>query len=347
MKKIMMIGDVHAQISNLQQMFKLFTFIAEQARHHKVDSVLFLGDIYHTHAVLRQEVINMVQKGFMGIASHAQIDPKHVITLVGNHDGYTPTSIELNALSLTLPNHTVITHPISVGSFVLMPYYADHTKFIEEANKLGEPDKILVCHQTFNGAAYENGFYAPDGIDHKQLNYYRIISGHIHARQQFDNVIYLGTPLSANSGDYVTLSDKETYKCIWIYDLEKNVIDGIPTMNKVKNTYKVNLPQDTEMMDQLTPEFIKENEIKVFFNGSKEDYLEVQKKYGISCKYTHVTPQTKKVKKTLNSETVYSNIQSAFEMYFKEIVSGSPEEKDLLWKKVQQAQKMLGTSNIS
>src|SRR5690606_29183747 len=48
---------------------------------------------------------------------------------------------------------------------------------------------------------YDNGFYAPGGLDHTRVPQKRIVSGHIHTAQEFGNVWYPGTPRWENRND--------------------------------------------------------------------------------------------------------------------------------------------------
>lgn len=81
MFKVLRVGDPHAKINNLEEMSKLMDFVLETARLHKVSQIEILGDLFHTHAVLRLEVQEFWAK-YIGLLSH------HfpTIILVGNHD---------------------------------------------------------------------------------------------------------------------------------------------------------------------------------------------------------------------------------------------------------------------
>jgi len=50
-----------------------------------------------------------------------------------------------------------------------------------------------LCHQTFDGAKFSEGFYTTDGIDSSLIKTDLIISGHIHIEQRWANVYYPGT----------------------------------------------------------------------------------------------------------------------------------------------------------
>jgi metallophosphoesterase superfamily enzyme len=59
MTKVLYVGDPHAQISNLDESERLLNFVQESANKHEVDSIVILGDLYHTFAI----TIHLPSKG--------------------------------------------------------------------------------------------------------------------------------------------------------------------------------------------------------------------------------------------------------------------------------------------
>jgi hypothetical protein len=69
-----------------------------------------------------------------------------------------------------------------------------------------------VCHQTFDGSQYENGFYSEGGINVALVSKFeQVISGHIHKTQKFANIFYPGTPR------WDSISDANENKAIWLF----------------------------------------------------------------------------------------------------------------------------------
>jgi DNA repair exonuclease SbcCD nuclease subunit len=161
------------------------------------------------------------------------IFPK-VILLVGNHDLVGDTQRErqmsaLDTLKIGLKNVKIIDRPAIYDGWGFMPYFSDGERFIEEANKLAEAGvKTLVCHQTFDGSQFENGFYAPEGIDQNRLLVTHIVSGHIHKTQTVGRVFYPGTP------KWDTLSDANEAKGIWTFDGQWNMIDTSEVVEPIR-----------------------------------------------------------------------------------------------------------------
>jgi hypothetical protein len=123
----------------------------------------------------------------------------------------------------------------------MMPYQADRGQFVELARSL--PSRTLICHQTFAGARYENGFYTEDGVDPALLPQGLVLSGHIHSPQTFGKVTYLGAPR------WRTLSDADVERAIWLleFDDRGQLVSKTPfstgeVCRQIK--YRLDTPQD-------------------------------------------------------------------------------------------------------
>jgi len=212
MIKILRLGDPHVRPSNINESDKLLQFVVDIALEHKVDRIEILGDLFHTHSVLRLEVLEFWTDW---LDTLNDLCPTYV--LVGNHDQSGDYGSNSNALSvfskLKNKNIHIVETAMIVGSIGYMAYVHDQKRFLELALGLKEQGvKTLVCHQTFAGSQYENGFYAPDGINPDDLPFEIIISGHIHAMQRFGKVIYPGT------ARWDSISDSNEIKGIWLFE---------------------------------------------------------------------------------------------------------------------------------
>jgi DNA repair exonuclease SbcCD nuclease subunit len=214
--RILRVGDPHVKVTNIEESERLVEFVAEKAVELKVDRIEILGDLFHTHAIIRLEVLD-----FWLWALELLSDICEVIVLIGNHDqsgDYSSNSSALDVFTkIRNDNLKVVGFGRLEGIFAYLPYIHNRETFVTHANHLAEKGaKVLVCHQTFEGSKYENGFYAPDGVDPESISedYIHIISGHIHSRQEFGRVDYPGT------ARWDTASDANQPKGIGIYDHE-------------------------------------------------------------------------------------------------------------------------------
>ena len=217
MFRILRVGDPHAKVNNLEEMGRMFDFIEEILVKNPVSRIEILGDLFHTHAVLRLEVQEFWAKQLDRL-SRGHL----VIVLVGNHDmsgNYNSTFSALSLFKDMRPHNLhIVDEPRMFNStYGYLPYIHDHKQFIDAANGLADNGaKVLVCHQTIQGSRYESGFYASDGVPTGDWSarFNHIISGHIHSEQSFENVIYPGT------ARWDGIVDANTKKGIWIHTHE-------------------------------------------------------------------------------------------------------------------------------
>lgn len=211
---ILYVGDPHVQVSNLQDSEKLMSFVLSKAEDLKVEKIVLLGDLTHNHAVLRLEVLDFWQKWLNTFSSKYK-----TVVLCGNHDMQNQHNGSIHALQVFKninKNLVIVDDQYLDDGYGYLPYIHNHEIFATKAQELFlKGAKKLVCHQTVDGSKYDNGFYAPDGIDPKSLPLFvEVISGHIHTTARIDNWFYTGT------AKYDTLSDANQDKGIWHYDKE-------------------------------------------------------------------------------------------------------------------------------
>ena len=221
--KCLFVGDMHVQIKNLKDAGKLIDFIIKTAEDNNIKCVEFLGDIQHTHAILRIEVVDFWKKAFDKIEK-AGIG---CVVLVGNHDqpGSKEKEQEMNSVNIFTSNKSpnasnariIANKPMIIEGIAYVPYYSDEEAFLKAAQDLYDQGatELLVAHQTFTGAQYENGFFSEEGIDPALIPQEQIISGHIHKTQQVGKCFYPGTP------KWDTMADANQEKGIWIFTHEE------------------------------------------------------------------------------------------------------------------------------
>lgn len=208
--KVLYVGDPHIRPDGLDEGWKLVDLIAKVAEEQGVHHVVFLGDQFHTHSVVHLSVLGFWQKAFATVAQYAK-----VWALVGNHDMSGRIGDYNHALMLYDPDvvHVVSEPTDAPWGALMIPYVSDHESFDNVVNDNFNPkQKLLICHQTFDGSQYENGFFAKDGIDPNLVPQEIVISGHIHTPQQLGKVWYPGSPR------WQTISDANTQRAIWVVE---------------------------------------------------------------------------------------------------------------------------------
>jgi DNA repair exonuclease SbcCD nuclease subunit len=216
--RILRVGDPHAKVNVIEEMKALIEFVCEQATLNRVDRIEVLGDLFHTHNVIRLEVIEFWTWAFDKLSQTCE-----TVVIVGNHDLSGDYNSNFSALTvfgmMGKPNLHIIEKPTLLGNIGYVPYTHDASSFIRHAGTLADSGaKVLVCHQTIEGSKYESGMFAPDGIPAAEWaeRFEHVISGHIHSTQGFGNIIYPGT------ARWDSLSDANQPKGIWYFDHDQS-----------------------------------------------------------------------------------------------------------------------------
>lgn len=266
--KYLIVGDVHAQASDLDDCRALIDRVCEvldTIEEHVI--VLFMGDQYNDHAIINAEVLKFWCDSFK------RLKDKHatVYALTGNHDTPGSTFTGANAMLAHVDQITVIDRPMSTGTSTgFVPYIRDQAEFVAACNKLDA--KLIFAHQSFTGAQFENGFYDPSGIDQELIKQKAVISGHIHLAHTIGKVTYVGSPR------WRTRSDANIDKAIWLYD----IVDGVVLSKQAFDTStvcrKVWAFEDREDIGVAIQGLKKDDRVFVDIYGS-EKYINVAKEF--------------------------------------------------------------------
>lgn len=209
MGRVLVIGDVHSTAEELEDCEKLIELVIDTANAQKVDHVLFMGDIYNSHNVMRVEVMAFWRRTFQTL----NVAGIKTYVLVGNHD-YGGEGLKIHSLMAHEEQVQVVNAPLSLFPNVMMvPYVSGNETFIQTCKEAG--GTTLFCHQTFTGAKYENGMFAPDGVEPDEIPQEYVISGHIHLPNSFGKVTYVGAPR------WRSLADADVERAIWIYSFDE------------------------------------------------------------------------------------------------------------------------------
>lgn len=334
------VGDLHVMVSNLEDTARIFDLIEITALKEQVKTVIFLGDIFHTHAVIRQEVGHFVKDRMVRLYKAGSVnDGFTIVLLAGNHDGSSPHSVVQNADRLIFgdigPSIIVVdqTNGYVYGDFFMVPFMGDNDEFVRACQL--SPDKILVCHQTVEGAYYENNSLAPGGVNQDLLPQKLIIAGHIHLKQKVGKVIYPGTPRALTASEY------NVNKEILLYDTVSGWFKQVPTDHLVKRYFRYELKQGSESemsLDVDMDRIIKPgDDVRLVVSGTEEFYKESLEKYEYLSGKIRFIPNIRKVlQKKVDIESDGSSVQKAFHQYVHEIYDAPLEVKGKVWKKLQE-----------
>lgn len=229
MSKFLLVGDMHVKRDNIEESSRLVDWINSLLKQYSINKVIFLGDQYNDMGIVRAEVLNFWHNNFY-LMHQNNIQ---VCVLTGNHDiagdGITtPLYTHKDYITLVPPETIVDFYGLKIIGFT-----RDQKKFIHLLGQI-KPFSVIVCHQEFNGAQYDNGMYAPHGIPLEHVKHLKlVISGHIHKKQQFANVVYVGTPRQ------LTKSEVLEVKGVHIFDLNTLSFEFIKTPHEIAEPYQI------------------------------------------------------------------------------------------------------------
>lgn len=280
----LLVGDMHVKRDNIEESKKLIGWIADLSKKYNA-RVIFLGDQYNDFGLVRVEVLEFWKNAYKQIPNS--------ISLVGNHDlnpaGVTSSMLAHENDTLVIGNRlTLIDENLKMYA---VGFIRDNVLFSDialAAKSLGA--KILLCHAEFNGAQYENGFYAPHGVElDKVPNDIVYISGHIHKKQDITNklgqvvVRYIGTPRMLTRSDIgevkgVTLLKSDGYT------------EFIPTPENVCEPFKEFIIEEGQPIPKI--------------DSSSKVFIEVKGSQDFIKKVAQTLPENTKVRTVLkNDET--------------------------------------------
>lgn len=278
--RALIVGDPHATPQELGDCEALKGLVYKSAEDYKVDATIILGDIYNSHSVVNTPCIHFWKEFLGGLGKS--------VVLVGNHDCYSPTIQMPHALICHKdnPDCTIVDKPVKLFPGVAaMPYYHDPVEFLAQATILRakEGSCTLICHQTFDGAKLQEGFYAKDGVNPVAVPFDNIVSGHIHTPMKFSKVFYPGSPR------WRTLSDANQERYIYVVEFSESGtykgIKAIPTTGVCKRIYRyVDSEETPAKIDAPT----ERSDVRVDIYGSQEyisaRMLELKASHNAKCR---------------------------------------------------------------
>jgi DNA repair exonuclease SbcCD nuclease subunit len=206
--KILVVGDPHIKPGELDEAWRLVGRIEEVAVQEKPDYILLLGDLFHNFGLVHVEVLHFWTKALNRLSGLC----RRVIALRGNHDGPHDPRAGVHALaSLGSDRIEIVDEPTIIQGVMFMPYFRDADEFLKAVGT-GAGLACLYCHQEFDGCRYDNGFYAPNGVDPEKVPVKTIISGHIHTGQEFGKVWFPGAPR------WMSVSDANQDRFLWLVE---------------------------------------------------------------------------------------------------------------------------------
>lgn len=206
----LIIGDLHIKKNSIEVCQQILDFASNLAT--KCELTVFTGDVNDTKATINSPSQNV-------LLDYLKRWPTPVHVLIGNHDLHTSkdpsAGHSLEALKL-IDGVIVIDKPMLIGDSFYVPYVPEDQFF----NIKLEDASYLFLHQDMDKAKFSNNMAVKSAIKSTLFKKYkRVIVGHIHMAQEFDNIIYVGTPYTesfkeANESKRLLILNPKTDKIV-------------------------------------------------------------------------------------------------------------------------------------
>ena len=211
--RIIFLADVHFGIRNgsiewIENMKDYFVnffipFIKENKKDGFNPCVVIAGDYFDNRQSVDINVMNVAIDVMEMSAKECK-----VFMVIGNHDIYKKSETDLTSLRplLYIDNVTVIYDMMELEikdskKFLLVSWVGD----MKAENKIITENKddydYLVFHTELSGMTYANDRPIINGLNLNVVDSCKIISGHIHKRQESKKGIYLGSPYHLDRSD--------------------------------------------------------------------------------------------------------------------------------------------------
>jgi DNA repair exonuclease SbcCD nuclease subunit len=240
MGNMLIIGDAHLKVSNLDNGRKFLRWLQEVVETKKPDTVVCLGDFFDGHSVLRAEIMAEYRKFIDFACCDKKLPYFHVL---GNHEFYRPndsTYHALQALKGVYPNFTVIDSPVDIDNLTFVPYCPLATSFPTKTQE------IVFAHQSFVGADFTHGYRPVEGVGADTVDAEKIISGHIHRRQDVGKVFFPGSPFAQG------VDDADQNKGVFLFDPATYALEFVESPLPRWKTYTFCGPLTLDSCDILT-----------------------------------------------------------------------------------------------
>ena len=208
--QVIFISDVHFGKGNIEKLHIMkdyfdnffIPFVKQQKKSHN-PCIVIAGDYFDNRQNIDINVLNVAIDVMKCIANECQ-----VYVVIGNHDIYKKCETDITSLK---PFDDVDGVMLIYDKYELM--LKDDKKLLlvswvgdfKKENKIITENKdnydILVFHTELSGMTYDNNRTIINGINLDIVEDDKIVSGHIHKRQESKKGIYLGSPYHLDRSD--------------------------------------------------------------------------------------------------------------------------------------------------
>lgn len=173
-----------------------------------IKQVIHGGDFFDNRNSIALPDLDFVVNTF---CQHLIDNDIHIYIIVGNHDTAFRNTNRIHSLSMlqkAAPNHVTLVEDelVEVAPFVLVPWInnENYDRIMKQIAEHAHEDSILVGHFEINGMKmYANSMRCETGLDPSIFkDYGKVLSGHFHHPNIYQNIEYIGSPFELTWQDY-------------------------------------------------------------------------------------------------------------------------------------------------
>lgn len=247
--KVLVFTDQHFGIKGNSQLRQKIGILAikhmlDCIKAEKIQNVIFMGDYFHSRALISSDTINIAYKCMQSIAKKCR-----TILILGNHDLFMKNSVDINSLNMfqDIPNVEIVSQPSEVDinskKCLLIPWLSDlsnyksetydmmfghfdiSTKYLIqsyiEQNKSKNEATSELKNEISQSLGVQTSNLVGNFVDLCKMNG-TIFAGHIHQHKEFiskqRNFIFVGSPYQQTLGDigndtgYYVIDENSNYE---------------------------------------------------------------------------------------------------------------------------------------
>lgn len=315
-----LLTDTHLKEGNQDLVYDIFKQSIQLAKKLKVDKVFHAGDFFTSRTSQSLQVLISFYDDILGLFAKENIE---LIGIAGNHDktnqdsekSYLDIFRHRKCFKLFRNEEVIDLNGITIG---FLPFftdsYKDRLKKVKQlAIDINNDCNILITHHAFNGAINNDGSVVDDSNSTKLVKFWnKVLVGHYHDSNHFDNIYYVGSAYQANFGERI---DDKGFTIIYDngdIDFEPS---KFPKYIKVKLEISDNIDTEIEMFSS------KEDHVRFIFSGDKTDIHKIDRQkldeVGIDVKFelNEVNEEILKVEQGDFSSMSKKNIFNYFKEY--------------------------------
>jgi len=223
---------IENQVEYFEKMF--FPFVEKQIASGRHPIIVIAGDYFENRTNLDIKVMNVA----IDIMERmAKLCP--VYSIIGNHDIYKKSDNTINSLMVfkNTANVTVVDGTLQLtlknDKKILLVSWMDNFKDITKLiGREKDKNDYIVLHTEISGLKMDNGYTIVDGVNVETLpDECKVMSGHIHKRQESKKAMYFGCPY------HLDRKDIGNQKGIYTLNIDDDGVKKVFTENTVSPMY--------------------------------------------------------------------------------------------------------------